>query len=86
MGFSPPRFVPQRLKPRNSKALKAALKRCSIQKSKSTAKIKTQTENPQAEIKNPMSRARYRWHVEQLVMSVTVRNLYFFTKSVPRES
>ena len=27
----------------------------------------------------------YRWHVEQLVMSVTVRNLYFFTRSVPRE-
>ena len=28
----------------------------------------------------------YRWHVEQLVISVTVRNLYFFTKSVPSET
>jgi len=25
----------------------------------------------------------YRWHVLQLVMSFTLRTLYFFTKSVP---
>src|SRR6185437_8665095 len=33
----------------------------------------------------PPSTKLYRWHVEQLVMSVTVRNLYFFTRSVTRE-
>src|SRR5713226_459461 len=33
-----------------------------------------------------LHQTNYRWHVEQLVMSVTVRNLYFLTSSVPRAS
>jgi hypothetical protein len=73
MGFSPRGKYLRRLKPHNSEALNAALKRCS-----------TQNQSPDPN-QNPSSNARYLWHVEQLVMSVTVRSLYFFTRSLPSE-